>query len=152
MALLGARYYITTNYDRLLEGAFAKIHGARFADTFLTVTQERDLPSLERYAHVCVKLHGDVKQHDLLVLTQHQYLQRARQPTRVDSLVQYLFAVNTVLFVGYDLRDPHIVDLIAREREIASPDLPAKYIVLPSYIRQRNDQMKALGVVRKNRQ
>jgi len=145
LAQLEARYYITTNYDRLLERAFHDAYGRRCDTQFMVIQRQRDLIKMHDYWSVCIKLHGDVEEPELLVLTEQQYRQRLTQPTAVDRFVEHLFGVHTVVFLGYSLSDWNIRGFLEATPN-AHSTTANKYIVLAQYERERDDDMKAQGV------
>jgi len=130
LASLDAPFYVTTNYDIQLERALRGLFGQSNKKTIGVLRNLKDISDIYTYRNLVVKLHGDVKDTDLLIFDGSQYMARWKSPTLVDSFVAHLFATHTVLFVGYSLNDEHIVEMLRERLENASPSLPPKFIVV----------------------
>ena len=128
LAQLNAKYYITTNYDQLLESAFSSQNNKNLA----VIRREGDLPKVSTNDNILIKIHGDIEIQDLLVLTKSHYDNRLHNPTLIDSYVQCLFTTNTILFIGYSLSDDDIFSLLNKLNNLIAADISEKYIVLPN--------------------
>ena len=128
LAGLDLKNYITTNYDPLLEKSIEKCFGKR--SKVVTVTKDDHIWEVGTCRNSVIKMHGDVKDHDLLVLTKEHYISRLRNPKLVDGLVRVLLTTNPVLFIGYSLSDENIYDFLVQElHHIKESDNSDKYIL-----------------------
>ncbi len=145
LAALDAPYYVTTNYDLLLEQALADIKSVAVAGIG-TVKSEGDLPGIYDHRNLVIKLHGDVENDQLLIFDSSQYMDRWRSPNLVDALVSHLFATHSILFVGYSLTDAHIVSIIEEENQRDGLVTPPKYLIVESLDRQMEQYLEAINV------
>lgn len=105
LAELDVNFYITTNYDHLLEEAFRQIGIQPHV-----VHKDQDLPVLNPTAKTIVKLHGDIDSPSSLVCTERDY---RRYRTIHQGFVEWLKAKNTeltILFIGTSFDDPRLVE------------------------------------------
>lgn len=144
---LDAKYYITTNYDRLLEDAFGKRHGENFSRKLKIIRKDDEIPNVNFYQNVLIKFHGDINITNLLVFTKEHYFYRLKNPCLVDGFVRFLFATYTILFVGYSLQDDNVYEILHKENLLDAPDLPDKYIVLPKQSDEIERYLKLLNVI-----
>jgi hypothetical protein len=143
LAQLNARWYITTNYDQLLDIALREYHGA---DQVGIITRDAELSEIGDYRCVCLKLHGDVEQRELLVMTSRDYRERIRRPKRVDALMRYLFASHPVLFIGAALDDENIIEML-EEDDRGAPAPPERYLFQLTPDAEREKYLRSLGIV-----
>ena len=110
LASLRVREAVTTNYDTLYENAAIVPH----AKTLKVLPRQRrsaDEPWL-------LKLHGDIKLHNSIVLTREQYLRFDSDSTPLASVVQSLMVTKHMLFVGYSLSDENFIRLARQVRQL----------------------------------
>jgi hypothetical protein len=98
---LGARTWVTTNYDDLIERT---LRGA--GERFVKVVRDQDLSYTSADAMALVKLHGDCDQKDTIVITQQDYNTCFRRFPRIKDKLTGLLLEKTFLFVGYSISDP----------------------------------------------
>jgi isopentenyldiphosphate isomerase len=99
---------ITTNFDLLIERSYdaADIrHSVVWRDAQLKFFNEARSRQL-------VKVHGTISDPDSCVLSREQYEAWQAGNPLLFGLVQSLFAVRTILFLGCSLTDPHLTDLL----------------------------------------
>jgi hypothetical protein len=135
----GARCYVTTNYDNLLEEALRTWRSDRFVRPPIT---NRQLASMADVVHAratdfIFKPHGDAGDSDSIVLTREQYRDLLPGGERNATLetVKMLLATRAVVYVGFGLRDPdfsYVRDLLlntykggTREHYAILPDISA---------------------------
>jgi hypothetical protein len=99
---------VTTNFDNLFEQA------ARTANRPLAV-----LPADPRAANGqwLLKLHGSVEHPEHIVLTRADYLDMPRQYGALIGLVQGMFLMRHMMFIGYSLQDEDFQELIHEVRK-----------------------------------
>ena len=104
---LPAQFFITTNYDHLLERAYAEKHaGKRSLNSFTFRQVGQAASSLFRNKPFVLHVHGDAKtEPDRVVLTEKDYRLLIHNEAGFQSLLQTLFTTFTILFVGTSLND-----------------------------------------------
>lgn len=119
LAALGVQRMVTTNYDPCLELALDGVHGADYA----VMTQSLaagDRPWL-------LKLHGDVRKPQTMVLTRAEYDRLADEGRALHGVVESLMLTSHVLFVGYSLVDHDFTEVargVKLVRDLAEPADP----------------------------
>ena len=117
---LGARCFVTTNYDNLLEEALHAWQPNRF---FRPPITNRHLTETAEIVHAraidfVFKPHGDAADSDSIVLTREQYRQLLPHGERQNALesLKMILASRPVVYLGFGLRDPDFIyvrDLLA---------------------------------------
>lgn len=90
------RAILTTNYDKLIEKVY--IHPK--------------VPSMSKSFFIW-KLHGDVDDEDSIIFDKKDYA-TLKFNTSIQTVLEGLFQHNTVLFVGYGLKDPDLLLMLER--------------------------------------
>ena len=111
---LGPRYYVTTNYDDLIEQSLRKWHEGR---PFRTVTN-RHLTETAAIAQThasdyVFKPHGDAGDMDSIIMSREQYRALLPQGDRHAALeaLRILLVSRPVVYLGFGLRDPDFMYL-----------------------------------------
>ena len=111
---LGPRYYVTTNYDDLIEQSLRKWHEGR---PFRTVTN-RHLTETAAIAQThandyVFKPHGDAGDIDSIIMSREQYRALLPQGDRHAALeaLRILLVSRPVVYLGFGLRDPDFMYL-----------------------------------------
>lgn len=98
---------ITTNYDKLLENVFPH-------KKLATRLNIKDINEMTRMKESYIfKIHGTIENIDTIVLGKSDYNEVVYNPLFMDTLKQ-IFRNRTVLFVGYSLSDPYLMDLLGK--------------------------------------
>lgn len=105
------RFIVTTNWDLLFEAAYKKIN-----QHYQLLCQDVDAPMFNYDQHNLLKIHGSADRPISLVATTDDYENYAETHARLLDKVAELLQNNTVLFVGYGLRDEHVRHLLSRIR------------------------------------
>lgn len=128
---LGSTMIMTTNYDLLLEKAYAQ----RFAEP----PQRFGLPYIDHLAHVLkfhtseiekpivFHLHGSSDDPSNIVFTEMDYRRAYRDP-RYRLILTTTFLTKVVLILGFSFTDPDLTELIGSLRFLlrgGSPDYPS---------------------------
>lgn len=103
IAAAGPELVITTAYHDMLESATRDMQ-------ISVVATDSALPFADPSQTILLKLYGDVQQVDSLIVTeqdQNALLRSREKPDMVDE-VRRAFRRTSVLFLGYDLRDPAV--------------------------------------------
>ncbi|MCS3429046.1 SIR2 family protein [Leucobacter aridicollis] len=96
---------ITTNYDSLLESCF---------DGFQTYVGQQDVIfASPQYVGEIYKIHGSVEEPRSLVFTGEDYERYRERNPYLTAKMMTLFVEHPVIFFGYSLRDPHILELLS---------------------------------------
>lgn len=109
----GARCYITTNYDDLLESALNQWCPENKDYHIVTnkhLTETAGIISA-RALNFIFKPHGDVNDSDSIILTREQYrmlLPNGERQNALESL-KILLASRSVVYIGFGLRDPDFI-------------------------------------------
>lgn len=104
---LPAQFFITTNYDQLLERAYAeKYAGKKSLNTFTFRQVGQAASCLFRNKPFVLHVHGDAKtEPDRVVLTEKDYRLLIHNEAGFQSLLQTLLTTFTLIFVGTSLND-----------------------------------------------
>jgi hypothetical protein len=106
------RAIITTNYDRLIEEAY---EDPTSVQTLFPILSEDDLPRMGRSdanTLTLLKPHGCISQPKDMCLSSEDIL-RARQDRRLlFSYIEMLHFEGPVIYIGYSLRDTHVLSMI----------------------------------------
>jgi NAD-dependent SIR2 family protein deacetylase len=105
------RFIVTTNWDLLFEAAYSKVGLHR-----QVLCQDSDAPMFNYDQHNLLKIHGSADHPTSLVATTDDYENYAVTHEKLLDKVAELLQNNTVLFVGYGLRDEHVRHLLSRIR------------------------------------
>lgn len=126
---LRAPLIMTTNYDLLLEDAYA----AEFGQA-ATVYTYRDAAVVQRSLHMgrlssrptIFKLHGSIDEPSEIILTERDYRKLIYGSPGYRSVISALFITHVVLMLGFSLSDKELLLLLENTRESlkgrSSPD------------------------------
>jgi hypothetical protein len=107
------RFIVTTNWDLLFEAAYRRIN-----QHYQVLCQDGDAPMFNYDQHNLLKIHGSADRPISLVATTDDFESYAETHARLLDKVAELLQDNTVLFVGYGLRDEHVRHLLSRIRRV----------------------------------
>ncbi len=132
---LCAPMYITTNYDQLLEKAYAQ----EFGDVASVITwqnalsaEEVVLNARETSTPIIFKIHGTIDRLDTVVLTEQDYRKLLYEARGYRLILSAVFLLHTVLMVGFAFADPEIGVLLETHREALKHQASPDYIFLPA--------------------
>jgi len=104
----------TTNFDLLLEDAYSKEQRP-----FRSLVGELQLPfHAGRLASSIVKMHGDLRHEEHIVLTESDYAEFMTRYPMIATHLSAMLITKTPLFIGYSLSDPDFnhIRRVVRER------------------------------------
>jgi NAD-dependent SIR2 family protein deacetylase len=110
-AVKAFRFIVTTNWDLLFESAYRNIN-----QHYQLLCQDGDAPMFNYDQHNLLKIHGSADRPISLVATTDDYENYTETHARLLDKVSDLLQNNTVLFVGYGLRDEHMRHLLSKIR------------------------------------
>ncbi len=105
------RFVVTTNWDMLFERA-----SIAFGTRYQVLSSDADAPMFNYDQQNLLKIHGSVDRPVSLVATTEDYEAYPDTHANLLSRMAELLQSNTVLFVGYGLRDEHVRRLLSRIR------------------------------------
>jgi len=118
------RFIVTTNWDMLFEAAYNQI-----GQNYQSLSSEADAPNFNYDFHNLVKIHGSVDRPLTLIATSDDFESYVDTHPQLLDRVTNLLHQNTVLFVGYGLRDEHVRRLLAHIRQQRGPWARRNYAV-----------------------
>ncbi len=111
---LHPKHIVTTNFDTLLD---------QVAGGYRVIREDRDLLT-GISSHYLLKLHGDIRQPEKMVLKEDDYLQYSETHRLMETYLKSLLIGHVFLFVGYSLNDYNLktfvswIDYIAKEMRV----------------------------------
>ena len=121
---------ITTNYDKLLESAYAQ-HG--FIPPTYTFHDAPDVISaLYQEKFFILKAHGDIDHKDSIVLSEKDYRDVLYREPAYRAALNTIFIAKTVLFVGAGLGDTDVKLVLESVSETFSGNGPTHYALVPA--------------------
>ena len=124
------RGVITTNYDRLLEAVYSKERGWPPND-FTPESVSALAGAMSSEEPFIFKMHGNITSPESVVLTGRDYDRLILRSPHVRSFLQAVFLTNTLLFVGYSVRDPDFQLVLKELTLIFEGYTPTHYALLP---------------------
>lgn len=119
---------VTTNYDKLLERAYARV-----GDLPKTPTH-RDIdtlgPLLFNGGFFILKAHGDIDRPDSMVLTTRDYQEIIHANPSFNAIFSALLLTKALLFIGYSLSDPDFRLLLDRQLTVFRGHVPERYALM----------------------
>jgi len=126
------RAILTTNYDTLIEGAYALTHEGQVPIKFTQEDLKTISSPLRSEDFFIFKIHGDIDRPESIVLGSRNYNQLLFRTPEYLHFLETLFTTHTVLFVGFSGSDNDLDFVIDRLSTIYSRTLNKHYILLPS--------------------
>lgn len=126
---LDPKVVVTTNYDQIYDN-FCRQGQASEGYSVLRYHDENILDEIRSTARVIIKAHGCLSDTPKIVLTRSQYFKAKQLYPSIYNILDSLFLVNTILFVGCGLSDPDI-QLVLENTNIAVPSNHPHYALVP---------------------
>lgn len=122
-------YIVTTNYDYLIEDAYAFVH--RKTPKIYTYKQAQAMADniWNGYPFI-LKAHGDADEPDKIILTEKDYRNLIHAEVGYKSILQVLFTTNSILFLGTSLTDPELKLLLGFLRHSYHEGGPKHYALM----------------------
>jgi|SRR6056297_3385805 len=133
---------ITSNYDRIIENTYTKLHG--YAPPTFTYRQSREIANnFWKEKFFVLKAHGDAFEDVKgIILSQRDYRKTLFREFGYKSILQSIFSTKSVFFVGTSMTDPEFNLLLDYIHESYSGGGPTHYLLieeekaLPTYQRR----------------
>ena len=120
---------VTTNFDRLLERAYAEENGT--IPKAPTHADHDSLgPLLFSDSFFVLKAHGDIQRPDSLVLTARDFRELIHANAGFNACFSAVLMTNAVLFVGYSLNDPDFRLLLDQQLTAFRGHVPDRYAIM----------------------
>jgi hypothetical protein len=121
---------VTTNYDTLLEDAYARWsdEGVPKAPTGVQLGRHGTL-LLDR-AFFILKAHGTIHDDESLVFTSEDYRRITHANPAFQSMMAAILLTHAVVFVGYSLSDPNFRLLLESQLAVFGAQAPPRYAVM----------------------
>ena len=120
---------LTSNYDALIEGAYAAESGGILPPVFSSKGVNQAIDCLRNDKHFVFKVHGDINIPNSIVLGNRDYSKLLYQSPAYRSFLETIFASYTVLFVGFSGSDPDLDGIIDRLSTIYERSLSQHFIL-----------------------
>ncbi|MFD2170558.1 SIR2 family NAD-dependent protein deacylase [Tumebacillus lipolyticus] len=104
---LDPKIVITTNYDKIYE-SLCNLDGAGASFNTLYYYSSNLLSEIRSKKRLIIKAHGCVNDSDKIVLTRKSYFDAKNDYPSFYKILDSLFLINTVLFIGCSMSDPDI--------------------------------------------
>lgn len=125
---LDPKIVITTNYDQIYDDYCAG-GDARDGYSVRRYYEDNVLDEIRSTARLVLKAHGCITDTSRMVLTRSQYFHARAKHPGFFSILESLFLVNTLLFVGYGLADPDI-SLVLESAQLSMPSRHPHYALM----------------------
>lgn len=104
-------FIITTNYDYLIEDAYAFVY-RRNAKVYTYQKPQAMADNVWNKYPFILKAHGDADEPDKIILSDKDYRNLINNSIGYKSILQVLFTTNSILFLGTSLTDPELMLLL----------------------------------------
>ncbi len=132
---------ITTNYDSLIETAYT-------FDCFQVIASDSELATADSRKVQLLKIHGDTKHLDDIVITKTDYRHFLESPkySLLWSRITTEFTSKHIVFVGYSADDQNILNLIEHIKNKTSGSIKQMFLVAPALKIVQEKRLKDMGV------
>ena len=135
------KHVFTTNYDTLLEDSYSQTERN-------VVRNDKDCTYIQDNKTTIFKIHGDFTDPDSVVITSNDYEQFCKNPKNSElwDLTKAEFLTKNILFIGYNLYDDNILDIIKHISKAVGRNRKEMFLIVPKINDSRKEQLKKLGV------
>lgn len=121
---------LTSNYDRLIENTFTKLHG--YPPNTFTYSQSREIANnYWKEKFFVLKAHGDaVSDAQGIILSQRDYRKTLYRELGYKTILQSIFSTKSIFFVGTSMTDPEFNLLLDYLHESYSGGGPIHYLLI----------------------
>lgn len=135
------KHIFTTNYDTLLEDSYPITERN-------VVRNDKDCTYIQEKKTTIFKIHGDFTDPDSVIITSNDYEQFFEEPINswLWDLTKTEFLTKHILFIGYNLYDDNIIDIIKHISDAVGRNQKEMFLIVPRINESRKTQLKKLGV------
>jgi tetratricopeptide (TPR) repeat protein len=138
IAMLHAKYYISTNFDTFLDDTLEELYGK---NNLAIISKDEEINTISDVN--LIHLHGNLKEMKDVVLTHKDFIERFEKYPMLESLIHVLFLHNPVLFIGYSLSDINIRPILEKLKKYQPKPW---YMVLFNVDNFESMFLKSLGI------
>ena len=120
---------ITTNYDKLIEAAYAQ--GGHIPPTYTFDNAPDIISSLSHNRFFIMKAHGDIDRKNTIILSEKDYRDIVYRNPGYRAALTTLFITKTILFVGTSLTDTDVNLVLESVSESFGGKGPRHYALVP---------------------
>lgn len=131
---LGAPLILTTNYDLLLEDAYAKVYGrAANVYTYRGASEVQQSLQIRQLTNrpIIFKLHGSIDEPSSIILTEQDYRKLIYQESGYRTVLSAVFITHVVLMLGFSFSDRELTLMLETLRVSLKSQSSPDYIFLP---------------------
>jgi hypothetical protein len=121
---------ITTNYDKLIELAYAFINKS-LPPTYTFDNSPDIVSALSNNRFFVLKAHGDIDRKETIILSERDYRNIVYRQPGYRAVLNAIFIMKTVLFIGTSLADPDVKLVLESVSESLTGKGPTHYALLP---------------------
>ena len=121
---------VTTNFDTLLEDAFARWDDRGIPKTPTGADLAQQGTMLLDGAFFLLKAHGDLSEQHTMIFTAEDYRRVIHANPAFQAVLSSLLLTRAVLFIGYSLGDPNFRLLLDSQLTIFNEQVPPRYAVM----------------------
>lgn len=127
---LDPKMVITSNYDRIIECTFTKVHG--YTPPTFTYNQSKEISNnFWKEKFFVLKAHGDAFEDSQgIILSQRDYRKTLFRELGYKSIMQSIFSTKSVFFIGTSMTDPEFNLLLDYLHESYSGGGPTHYLLI----------------------
>lgn len=121
---------LTINYDELLEKAYNEVHG-EYPNSFVYSQSREAANNFWQDKFFILKAHGDAKRDvKSLILSQKDYRKVLYRETGYRSLLQAIFTIKSIVFLGVSFNDPEFNQLLDYLHDSYHGGGPIHYLII----------------------
>jgi len=133
--------YVTTNYDRLMEGALQDAKKSPFP-----IIEDDDVSRLRHSCVPVVKIHGCVTRPSTMLACEDEYVPLDERSPIIEALLKTQIANKAILFVGYSLDDSDFKMVYEEVKRTLGDRMPRSFAVVHSATAYQEGLWKKRGV------
>ena len=121
---------LTTNYDKLIEGAYTASDEGRTPPTFTHLDKPELSKALQDNRFYILKTHGDIDRVDSIILGKKQYRELLHNNNAYKIFLQHLLSSKTILFLGFSLTDQDLFSILDELRSAFRDNTSPHYALM----------------------
>lgn len=133
--------YVTTNFDRLMEGALQDAKKSPFP-----IIEDDDVSRLRHSCVPVIKIHGCVTRPGTMLACEDEYVPLDERSAIIEALLKTQIANKTILFLGYSLEDSDFKLVYEEVKRTLGDRMPRSFAVVHSATAYQDVLWKKRGV------